>query len=76
MDDLLALLPRWLVAAVLVPFLFGVAMLAVLVRPTGTGAAFVFVLFAGGVLVLVLLALGLTLSIRQSRGLDRQGGGE
>lgn len=76
MQDLLELLPRWLIAAVVVPFMVGVGMLAVLVRPTGTGAAFVFVLFAGGVLVLVLLALGLTLSIRQSRGLDRQSGGE
>jgi membrane-bound ClpP family serine protease len=74
MEDLLDLLPRWLIAAVLGPFLLGIGLLALLVEPTETGMAFVFVLFVGGMMILVLLALGLTLSIRQSRGLEQQGG--
>jgi hypothetical protein len=73
MEELVELLPRWLVAAVVGPFFVGVALLALLVEPTSSGMAFVFLLFVGGTFVLVLLALGLTLSIRQSRGLDRQG---
>jgi len=76
MEDLLALLPRWLIAAVVGPFLLGVGLLALLVEPTGAGLAFVFVLFASGAVVLGLLGLGLTLSIRQSRGLGRQREGD
>lgn len=74
MEELLELLPRWLVAAVLGPFVVGILLLALLIEPTSSGMAFLFLLFVGGVMVFVLLALGLTLSIRQSRGLQRQGG--
>lgn len=76
MEDLLRLLPRTLVAAVTVPFVVGIAVLALLIRPTPAGQAFIFLLFLGGASLLVLLALGLTLSMRQSRGLERQSGGE
>jgi hypothetical protein len=73
MQELLELLPRWLIAAVLGPFVVGVVLLALLVEPTSSGLAFVFLLFVGGIFVFVLLALGLTLSIRQSRGLQGNG---
>jgi hypothetical protein len=73
MEELLELLPRWLIAAVVGPFVVGVVLLALLVEPTGSGLAFVFLLFVGGIFVLVLLALGLTLSIRQSKGLQGDG---
>jgi hypothetical protein len=74
MEELVQLLPRWLVAAVLVPFFVGVTLLVLLVEPDQNGQAFVFLLFMGGMFVFVLIALGLTLSIRQSRGLERQPG--
>jgi hypothetical protein len=70
MEELLELLPRWLIAAVVGPFVVGVVLLALLVEPTSSGLAFVFLLFVGGIFVFVLLALGLTLSIRQSKGLQ------
>jgi len=72
MDDLLQLLPRKLVAAVAVPFVLGLLLLALLVSSTPSGQALVFVLFVVGASVLVLIGLGLSLLLRQSRGLEKQ----
>ena len=72
MEDLIRLLPRKLVAAVTIPFFGGLFLLALLVSSTPSGRTFVFLLFVGGVMVMALLGLGLTLLVRQSRGLEKQ----
>lgn len=72
MENLLELLPRSVVALVVVPFAVGVVGLALLVEPTPAARTFVFLVGVGGALVLLLGAAGMLLLLKQNQGLERR----
>lgn len=76
MDDLVRLFPRKLVVAVVGSFLLGVASLVLLVELTPVVRTLLYVVFVGGVVVFAVLGVGLSLVVRQSRGLESVDGGD